>query len=141
MSIELPYGSGLGACNQRIINSLNSTGFKTIDGGAAKCRKIDSFFYDRLVSLGYRGKSLSENLEADWIIAKHVENDHLSFSYINPIAGSADFVMKENVFSISGRTVNAVKIDDGVKHKIKVGPSAAKNIAFIFNNKESFLNE
>ena len=138
MSLKLPYGNGLAACNQRTLKTLKSSGFELIDGGAAKCRKLDSFFYDKLATLGYRGRSLSENLEADWIIAKHIDNDYLSFSYINPIVGSADFIMTEDTFSISGKNILATKIDDGIKHKIKVGPSAAKNIAFIFKNKEAF---
>jgi len=137
MSVNLPYGSGLGACNKSSITALTSNGFEVIDGGVAKCRKLDSKFYDILVSMGYRGGNLSKNLEADWIVSKFIENNDFIFSYINPIAGSANFAMTDGSFSISGKNVTAIKLDDGIQYKIKVGPSAAKNISYIFQNKDS----
>ena len=137
MDTNLPYGSGLPACNQRSISLVTNKGYEVIDGGAGKCRKLDSQFYDVLVTMGHRGRSLSQNIEADWIVSKNTEDNSLLFSYVNPAVGSIEFLMNDGKFSVSGRNINGVRIDDGNTYKIKVGPSASKNISHLLKNMNS----
>ncbi len=143
MNFNLPYGSGLPACNPRSIAIIEEAGGVPIDGGPGKCKKLDSFYYDELVKKGYRGRDLMIHIEADWIISKNSDSNELWFSYVNPRIGSADFQLNDSNFSISGRSVSAVNIKDGQTYKIKVGPSAGKSISYIFENREKLqeINE
>ena len=137
MEFDLPYGNGLASCNSKSITSISNKGLEIVDGGTAKCKNLDSQFYDLLVTMGHRGRDLISLIEADWIVSKNNKNNELFFSYINPTIGSIDFLMGSN-FSISGRNISGVSSSDGVKYKIKVGPSASKNIKYILENREKF---
>tara|TARA_Y100000591_G_scaffold328496_1_gene355092 strand:+ start:1211 stop:1654 length:444 start_codon:yes stop_codon:yes gene_type:complete len=134
MDINLPYGSGLSICNPRSISLISNKGYEVIDGGTAKCRKLDSEFYDLLVSMGHRGRSLSQNIQADWIISINKENNNFIFSYVNPSVGSVDFLTNDGNFNVSGRNIMGVRIENGINYKVKVGPSASKNIMYLLNN-------
>ena len=117
---NLPYGSGLSVCNSRNIQFLNEIGFEPLDGGAGKCKQLDSYFYDNLVSLGYRGRELRQNIEADWIVSstkkcknlpnkyggesllEAVNNNNLIFSYINTNANGSAFFSMNDFFKVIG---------------------------------------
>jgi hypothetical protein len=137
VDINLPYGSGLSICNPRSISLVSNEGYEVIDGGTAKCKKLDSKFYDLLVTMGHRGRSLVSLIEADWIVSRNIKTNELVFSYVNPTVGSVDFLMDNN-FSVSGRNIFGTSLSDEVNYKIKVGPSSSKNIKYIFDSKETF---
>jgi len=131
MDLELPWGKGLGACNPKSISLIEQKGYIVIDGGAAKCRKLDSKFYDVLVRMGFRGGSLIQNIEADWIVSKDRDRRRLVFSYINPIVGSVDFFMNSKSFVVSGKNISARSIDDNNTYKIKVAETAGQNLSYL----------
>ena len=131
MDINLPWGTGLNACNPKSISLIEQKGYVVIDGGAAKCRKLDSKFYDVLVRMGYRGASLVQNIESDWIVSKDRDNRRLVFSYINPFVGSVDFIMNSNSFVVSGNRISARSIDDNNTYKIKVSETAGQNLSYL----------
>ena len=84
--------------------------------------------------MGHRGRSLSQNIQADWIISINKENNNFIFSYVNPSVGSVDFLTNDGNFNVSGRNIMGVRIENGINYKVKVGPSASKNIMYLLNN-------
>lgn len=143
MNFNLPVRAALNFCNQVNVNSLIKRGFLPIDGGAAKCKAIDSIFFDKLREMGYKGKQMTMAIEADWIISntnqsEEFPNNDIVFSYINSNAnGVVDFSLSKN-FSLSGKKIYATAIASGVNYTIKVGKGASMNINYIFNNQEEF---
>mgnify|MGYP001201866406 FL=1 len=153
---NLPYGSGLSVCNSRNIRFLNEIGFEPLDGGAGKCKQLDSYFYDNLVSLGYRGRELAQNIEADWIVSstkkcknlpdqyggesllEAINNNNLIFSYINTNANGAAFFSMNNFFKVVGKKVTSTNLADSKNYTIKVGPSASKNLTYLLQNLEDY---
>ena len=53
---------------------------------------------------------------------------------MNPSVGSIDFLTNDGNFNVSGRNITGVRIENGVSYKVKVGPSASKNIMYLLNN-------
>ena len=153
---NLPYGSGLSVCNSRNIQFLNEIGFEPLDGGAGKCKQLDSYFYDNLVSLGYRGRELRQNIEADWIVSstnkcknlpnnyggesllEAVNNNNLIFSYINTNANGSAFFSMNDFFKVIGKKVTSTNLADSKNYTIKVGPSASKNLTYLLQNLEDY---
>ena len=153
---NLPYGSGLSVCNSRNIQFLNEIGFEPLDGGAGKCKQLDSYFYDNLVSYGYRGRELRQNIEADWIVSstkkcknlpnkygeesllEAVNNNNLIFSYINTNANGSAFFSMNDFFKVIGKKVTSTNLADSKNYTIKVGPSASKNLTYLLQNLEDY---
>ena len=153
---DLPYGSGLSICNPRNIQFLNEIGFEPLDGGAGKCKKLDSYFYDNLVSMGFRGREIAQNIEADWIVSSTkncknlpdqygtqslvnaVDNNNLIFSYINTNANGSAFFSMNSFFRVVGKKVTSTNLADSKTYTIKVGPSASKNLIYLLQNIEDY---
>lgn len=140
---DLPYGSGLSSCNPKGIEMLENEGDVLIDGGAAKWKEFDSEVYDYYKDAGLRPSEITKLLESDWIIAIDAKNKCLSFTYINPNpmgTGIAHtFLLNEFEIYVSNNIVKIAGSNVDKTYKIKVGRSAAKNIAYICKNQEQFL--
>ena len=141
--MNLPVRTALQFCNPKSLALLQRDGFQPIDGGAGKCKAIDSIFFDKLKLMGYRAREMTLMIEADWVISnsrnsEEFPNNDIVFTYINPNAGGVVHFSLSDNFTISGKKISAAAHATNTLHTIKVGKAASMNIKHIYLNQEDF---
>ena len=141
--MTLPVRAALQYCNQINLSILRQQGLLPIDGGAAKCKKLDSIFFDELKQKGFKGFQMNLMLEADWVISNtknsnEFPNNDLVFTYINSNANKVVYFSLTEGFSIRKNKITATEYKGKNTYMIKVGRPASMNIRYIFMNQEEF---